>query len=122
MVQKAADRSTVLDARVTFHLLKFEAGKVVEVVVPATRAQSTNKLLYAARATLPSVGQWRLEVSVTAAGETVEATGNLAVMPEQTPLASYWPYFALVPLALILFAMNQWLKSRRQVRRLRARP
>lgn len=122
MLQKAADRSTVLDARVAVHLLKSDGGKIVEIVVPATRAQSANKLLYAARATLPSAGQWRLDVLATALNESVTASGVLAVLPLQPPLMKYWPWIAIAPLALLLFLMNQWLKARRRLKRLRAQP
>ncbi len=117
MIQKASNQSVILNARVSLDLSKPEQGKNVEIVAPATRAQATNKLLYGARVTLPSAGQWRLNLSVAANGETAHTSGNIAVMPAQTPFGSYWFYFAVPPLAIFFFAMNQWLRRRRGTRR-----
>jgi hypothetical protein len=114
MVQKASNQQSILDARVSLELSKPEQDKIA---IQATRAQSDNKLLYGARVTLPSPGVWQFVLSVTANGETVQTSGNLSVLPEQTPLESYWPYFAIPPLAIFLFVINQWLKSERGVRR-----
>ncbi len=122
MVQKSSDQSSVLDAKVSIHLKKSSATEVQEIIVPATRAQATNKLLYAARINLPSSGKWRLEVDVTDQGSAASASGEINVLPEQAPLQSHWVYVALVPFVVLLFATNQWLKKRRRLRRSRALP
>ncbi|MGA8025662.1 MAG: hypothetical protein WB992_00850 [Bryobacteraceae bacterium] len=122
MVQKAADQGAVLDADVRLHLKKSSNGNIVEIVAPAKRSQASNKLLYAGRMTIPSAGTWQMDVEVTAAGSTASASGQLNVLQPQSPSAAYWPYFAFVPLIVLLFAANQWLKSKRRFRRSRALP
>ena len=117
MIQKAGDQTAVLDGTVMLHLAK--SGER-EILVAATPAQATNKLLYGARVTLPSSGDWRLHVYVTVRGEAAEVSGQIDVLPEQPPLVAYWEYFMVVPVGVTLFAMNQHLKSRRLVRNSRA--
>ena len=122
MVQNASDQSTVLDATVQVQLQKSEEGKIVEIVAPATHARATNKLLYAAEVTVPSAGRWRMDARVSVKDSDVDASGDIEILPPQPPLAAHWPYFMLVPLIVILFAVNQWLKSKRRVARPRGRP
>jgi len=122
MVQRANDRDSVLDAQVKLHLTRSSASNVVEIVAPATRAQASNKLLYAARVTLLSSGMWRLEVDVARQGSAALVSGDLNVLPPQPPMKARWPYFVMVPLFVLLFAVNQWLKKSRRLRRPRARP
>jgi len=117
MVEKTGDQSTVLDADVKLRLKKTEAGSIVEIVVPATHGHATNKLLYAASLTLPSTGMWRMTVDVREKGEEASAAGDLDVLPAEPPLMAHWPLFAVVPLMILFFLLNQWLKSRRNSRR-----
>ncbi|MGI9069991.1 MAG: hypothetical protein ACR2JB_01345 [Bryobacteraceae bacterium] len=119
MVQRADDRSEMLDCRAILHLAK--AGER-DIEAPATRAQATNKLLYAAAIVFPSPGKWRLTVGIKERDDTVRVNGELAVLPELPPLIAHWPYFALLPVAVALFGLNQWLKARRKARSPRARP
>src|SRR5690348_13159534 len=52
MVQQTNDRSTILDATVKLHLSRSAAGEISDIFAPATHANATNKLLYAARVNL----------------------------------------------------------------------
>ncbi len=113
MVEKAADQSTLLDAHVMLRLKKTESGSIVEVAAPATHEHATNKLLYAASVTLPSAGVWQLTVEVRDKVNSASASGDLHVIPAEPPVKEHWPLFAVVPLMILLFALNQWLKSRR---------
>jgi hypothetical protein len=122
MVQKSVDHSTIPNATVTVHLRKSTADNVVEVVAPATHANATNKLLYAAGLTIPNPGQWLVNVEINAAGATATASGDIHVLPPQAPVATYWGYFALIPFAILLFLFNRWLRRRRQMLYPRARP
>jgi hypothetical protein len=122
MVQKAADHSSVLDADVKVALLRSTRDRVLEITAPAKRAQATNKLLYAAHINLPSTGAWRLAARVTEQGTQVEASGDVTVLPAEAPAKAYWPYFALIPMAVLMFALNQWLKSKRRINRPQALP
>jgi hypothetical protein len=116
LVQNVRDTSAVLDAEVDLTLSR--AGEM-EISLPATRAQATNKLLYAAYPVLPSAGEWRLNVQVKSLGRLVAVDGAIVVTPRQTSVIAYWPYIAFVPIAIVLFLVNQYLKSRsRQLRQL----
>ena len=109
MVQTAPDENPVLDADVVLRLSKPGAAAVR---ITATRAQATNKLLYAAQPVLPSPGKWRLDVQVHANGSAVTVPVNLAVFPPESSLVTYWPYLLIVPAGVLLFILNQWLKSK----------
>lgn len=76
----------------------------------ATRAQATNKLLYAAPLTLPAAGTWRVEVRVTRPGSAPAAVGfAVEAAPPLPPWRAYWPYFALPAVAIAVYALHQWL-------------
>lgn len=96
--------SPVLDADVNIR-----AGDSDVRAIPGT-----NKLMYTAVVRLPRAGKVPLIIRVGA----IEVSGEIQVEPEAPPLIAYWPYFALVPLGVALFTLNQWLKSKRRVRRL----
>lgn len=118
MVERASDQSSVQDGHVLLRLRKMESGNVVEIAAPATHERATNKLLYAAAVTLPSAGIWQMTVDVREKGESASATGELEVSAEEPPLIQHWPLFAIVPLMILFFVLNQWLKSRRRRGRL----
>jgi hypothetical protein len=114
LVQNADTRAPVLDAEVDIriaHNIKF-----------ATHEAAIDKLLYAALIKLPQAGKSHLEVSVTFHGQTTIIEGDVDVAPATPPWIAYWPYFAIVPAAILLFALNQWLKNKRQLKRLAAPP
>ena len=81
--------------------------------VVAVTATSANKILYSASVSFPTAGRWRVRIVVG----TTSCETELAVLPAQPPLLAYWPYFAIVPAGIGLFALNQALKRRRQNRR-----
>lgn len=112
MVQNVNDRSTVLDASVSVRLKKSSAGRVVEIIAPATHGRATNKLLYAAHVTLPSAGQWQLSVDIKKAPAAAAASSELNVLAQEAPAETYWPYFAMVPLLIALFVFNRWLRRK----------
>lgn len=122
MVQNGSDESPVMDAKVMLRLTKTSADDVTEVAAPATHAKSSNKTLYSAQMTLPSAGAWRLSAEVNAGGTSANASADLNILPAARPMQTYWPYIALVPLAVLLFAFNRWLRRRRDFIRPRARP
>ena len=119
MVQKIEDRSAVLDCEV---FLQLSHPGEPDIRVAATRAQATNKLLYAAHPLLQRSGMWHVIVEIKASGDTVRVAGDMIVLPEEAPLIAHWPYFAVLPVAVGLFVLNQWLKARRRVRNPQARP
>jgi hypothetical protein len=114
LVQNAENRAPVLDANVTL--------QIGNAHVRATHEQATDKLLYAAPMKLAHAGKSHLEVTVAWHEETASIDGDINVASQAPPLVAYWPYFALVPAAILLFALNRWLKGKRRVRRLEAPP
>jgi hypothetical protein len=113
LMQNAADQNPILDGAVT---LRLSLPDHPEIAVSATHEQATNKLLYAATVNLPAAGEWALRVNCKAGLEGGTVITTLAVLPKQPPFATYWPYFALVPLGLSLFVLNQWLKAKRLIK------
>jgi hypothetical protein len=80
----------------------------------ATHAQAANKLLYGSSVVFGGVGNWQLRATVRHGSEAANA---ICVLPVSTPpsrLAAVWPCLALPPLAIALFACNQWLRSRQR--------
>jgi len=81
-------------------------------IIHAGRGQGANKLLYSANVVFPATGDWSLRVSVRRHHD--EATVNCA-LPVVIPtgrLVDLWPYLAVIPGAIALFAINQWLRRR----------
>lgn len=108
MVQDSSNNDPVLDAEVRVRLDEDGAREHQTIRAEASRGRSKNKLLYAALVNLPEAGRWRIEVSV--AKESRETRIDLAIVAAQprNRLVAYWWAFAFPPLAIILFAINQW--------------
>jgi hypothetical protein len=102
----------VLDAEVS---LRFDPppGPGSGFAVRALRSQATNKLLQAAPVDLGQVGEWRLGVSVRRAGQDSDLSCPLPIAPATRRLRALWDVFALPPLMVVLFALNQTLRPRR---------
>ena len=116
MVQDVKQHAMILNAHVVVHISTVVNHEIREVVVPATRTQASNKLLYATSLTFPSPGDWNATVDVAVNGETVSVSGKLHVLPERAPLAEFWPFFLAIPVLIALFSLNQWLKGRRRMK------
>jgi hypothetical protein len=121
MVQETNDRSTILDATVKIHLIKSRSDGISDVSEPATHANADNKLLYAARVNLPSSGAWRVVADIKSEKGSGQIEGEINVLDQQPAIISYWADFALVPLIVLLFVINRWLK-RNRVKSARRRP
>ena len=116
MCQRATDKAPVLNARVLLHLRRPGGGEIFEFTLPAKHAAATNKMLYAAGVTIPSPGLWQLGVEVEDSGGLASVYGSLQVLGKEPPLATYWPFFVMVPLIAILFGVNRWLRRGRRAR------
>jgi hypothetical protein len=108
LVEDAATHDTVLDATVRLIL---KADHRSALTVEATRAEATNKLLYAARPVLDEAGLWQTTIQVQRGGANVEVQGTMEVLPKLPAVIVYWPYFVAVPVAIVLFTLNQRLKA-----------
>jgi hypothetical protein len=123
MCQKAEDNSPLLDAKVFLRLRRpSNGGDILEFTLPAKHDHASNKLLYAANLDLPSPGNWQITVDVEHNGTMASVTGSLTVLEKQPAIVTYWPFFVIVPLAALLFAVNRRLKRGRELRHPRARP
>jgi hypothetical protein len=109
MIQDRNTRDSVLDARVGF-TFRSEDGTIVEA--KATREQAQNKLLYAASVAFPESGRWQVEIDVSRGMDATLTTGEITIVPSESRLSSYWGYFLIPPLGIILFVLHQWLKVR----------
>ena len=86
--------------------------------VRATREQASNKLLYAAPAELNAPGDWKLHVLVSHRADIARFDCLLPVTLRSGKLTGVWPYLLLPPLAVAVFAMNQWLRKQSLQKRL----
>jgi hypothetical protein len=80
----------------------------------ATHAQAANKLLYGSSVVFPGAGNWHLRATVRHGSEVAHTSCVLPVNTSPSRLAAVWPCLALPPLAIALFACNQWLSSRQR--------
>ena len=81
-------------------------------VFDATHAHAANKLLYGASAVFQSEGIWRLYTTIRRGGQTADIACALDVGSPPSRMAIVWPCLAIPPLAIALFACNQWLRNR----------
>jgi hypothetical protein len=80
--------------------------------IRAPRAQAANKLFYGTTVVLRAAGNWQLRATIRQGGEEASVTCILPVGMPPHRLRGLWPYLALPPVAIVLFAMNQWLRRR----------
>jgi hypothetical protein len=80
--------------------------------IRALRAQAANKFFYGIPVVLRAAGDWQLRATIRQGGEKATVTCTLSVGRPPHPLRALWPYLALPPAAILLFAMNQWLRQR----------
>ena len=85
------------------------AGHNAPFSTPAARAQSSNKLMYAAAIEFGRPGDWTLDATVKSNGASERFSCRIPVVPPPRQLAGLWPYLAFPPFAIIAFALNQWL-------------
>jgi hypothetical protein len=112
LVQRSSDGGAVLDAEVELQLVGPASAK--PFAVRATRGAATNALLYAAPVELGAAGVWSLRVSVQHQREQIALAAELPVSPPPPRLLALWPYLALPPVAVALFALREWLVRRRR--------
>jgi hypothetical protein len=82
------------------------------MTVRATREQASNKLLYAAPVELNAAGDWQMHVHVSRGADNASFDCVLPVALASSDLKGLWPFLALVPIVIIAFGINQWLRWR----------
>lgn len=117
----------VLNAVVTFRLIKLSkptpelAWRGVGCVSPgqevsARQGHSGNGLLYSAVLGIPEPGLWEVGVSISHAGESVRVPFEIRVEPARSPLATWWPFVAMVPAGILLYIWRGFLLKNRSHR------
>lgn len=104
--------AAVLDAVVDVHL-RVDDGDAPAIATTATRAQATNKLLYAALFDVPAPGTWTVDVTVRAPSGSGSVSFTVAVEPPPPRWQTFWPWLAVAPVGMVLLALHQWLVLRR---------
>jgi hypothetical protein len=113
LLQSSETMEPILDGDVDFILTNGDS----DIRVRATRAQAQNKLLYAASVHLDHAGEWNYRISVGGAQHAsapVVIPGVIIVDAEQPKPAAYGTYLALPFVWLAIFALHQWLRSRKR--------
>ena len=80
--------------------------------IRAPRAQAANKLFYGIPVVLRAAGNWQLRAAIRQGGKEASVSCILPVGMPPHRLRGLWPYLAFPPVAIVLFAMNQWLRRR----------
>jgi hypothetical protein len=114
LVQDRAGGEPLLDAEVVLEVTPPSGTDVPPVRLVATRAQATNKLLYAASFAPAHAGAWPFAVTVRRGRERGRVRGVLVVEPAGSGLADIWVYLALPPAAAAVYALRAYLVRRRR--------
>ena len=91
-------------------LSRISKPSVTQILIPATREQASNKLLYAAPFRFATAGNWQLEAFIEYGNDAAKVTCNISVGTPPRALPGLYPYLALPPLIMVLFAVNQYLR------------
>ena len=114
LLEGAQTNEPLLDANIRLTLQQPGNGPIV---AEPNRAQATNKLLYATTVEIPRDGTWSVSISIELGGKKEVVAGTMNVQPPAPPIAFYWPYFTVVPAAIGLFVLNQYLRSPKHTKR-----
>lgn len=127
LVQEIPTNEPVTDATVAFSLQKVSPPSPERIRLPAwcsssppgswiaaSSAHSNNKLLSGAYLPLPESGRWELTLRISRG--TVDFTESILLdaLPPRNLLATWWPFIALVPATIILYAWRSSLVRRRK--------
>lgn len=119
-LERAGSGGLVEDADVRLTLTPMAEGERGRMELQATNKAATSAFMQAADVKLPHAGSWKVTVAVRQGSESGECSTMLEVLPA-SPLGGqiFWE-IVLVPFALLLFAVHQWLKVRQRRRPLPA--
>ena len=98
----------VLDAKVLVQIISGETGEIMSV--PATTAQSTNKLFYEADMILPEIGRYPMTIQINGS----QGSGEVTFLIEVQPVANtnwFLLGFIVLGLAISLFLFRLWEKQ-----------
>lgn len=113
LVLERTGGNPILDAVVSLEVRPPAGSDAGPQRLGATRGRATNKLLYAAPFLPGMSGDWTLHVTVTRGTESAAVECTLPVASDQAALVGIWPYLAIPPVAIALYAVRAWLLARR---------
>lgn len=114
LVQDPETDEAILDATVNL-MLQHESPEVDTILVTATRANATNRLLYAALFDLPEPGSWQVDLYVERGDQSAKLQATLVADPPLPPILGFWTWLSIPAIVIILFICNQWLSRTRGV-------
>jgi len=112
LVQESESGEAVLDADVT---LELSGPGGVTTQLPAAR-HARNRLFYGAAVDL-APGAWTVTARIRRGTADAESRASFEVGTSRIRAAEPWPYLAVPPLAVALFAANRGLRRRERKRR-----
>lgn len=124
-IEQDGKRAPVLDAVVAFRLNKLSrptpelAWKGTGCVTPgqsvnARLGHTGNGLLYSAVLGIPEPGLWSLGVSIDPMGKTSLISFEVPVERALRPMQTMWPFVAILPIAIFLYAWRGFLLRKRR--------
>lgn len=116
LVQAMESESPRLDLPVTVSVYP-EANPQRRLGGTATREAATNKLFRAIQLDLPEPGRWRVEVAVDSPQGLLRAEGELEIIPAPASGFALAGWIGWPALAVLLFAIHQFLVQRDRRRR-----
>jgi len=120
---RGLNRGLVEDAKVTLILTPLdpahpgsESGSGQRLVLAATHAAASSAFLQAANFKLPAPGLWKIDIVVQQGRDLGECSGLIDVLPYQVATDGIAWQIAVVPLAMLLFAIHLALKRSSRTR------
>lgn len=113
LVQDARSREPLLDAEVMVHLAAPDTAADL-AAVRLTHEAASNKILKAARLALPEPGRYRLRAEVRRGARRATAAAEVEVAPAGGRWREIGWALAVPPVAIVLFAVHQALRRRRE--------
>lgn len=110
LVQEPGSGAVILDADVVLEISG--PGPALRISAGA----GTNRLLQSALVDLPTPGVWRLGVTVRRGAAVSRVSCDLPVSAPASRLSAVWPFLAIPPVAVALFALRGALAPRRRRR------
>jgi hypothetical protein len=112
LIQDASTGEPVSDVDIAIKAV-WCGAPAVAIQHSATTEAATNKLYYAATFELPEAGWYALDVSIAGARGAEQVHFDLEIAEPLPPYLAMWPSLGWPLLAILLFAIHQFLVKRR---------
>ncbi len=112
LVQERGSGAVLRDARVEIEL----RGPAIGPPRIFAASAGTNRLFRVAVVELATAGDWEVAVVVRRAGATGRVSGSVPVGPPVSRLSWIWPFLAVPPIGVALYALRDAIKRGRQAR------